>query len=160
MRRRLTDTRRAPNAVDQLWPVGSVFMAAVSTDPSALLGFGTWQRIGKGRAIVGVDEADADFDAAEKTGGAKTHTLTSGEMPVHTHTVTDPGHSHLTQRYPTATGALSGFTIDVSMSGTLADNTLPTKAATTGITNQDTGGGGAHNNLQPFCCLYIWRRIA
>jgi hypothetical protein len=73
------------------------------------------------------------------------HTHTYSQLVNHTHTVTvnDPGHSHLTQRYPTATGASSGFTIDTSMSGTPADNTLPTKTGTTGIsasTANPTGG--------------------
>ncbi len=61
----------------------------------------------------------------------------------HTHPVTDPGHTHLTQRYPTATGTSSGFTIDTSMSGTLADNTLPVKSNTTGITTTNPAGGVA-----------------
>lgn len=82
------------------------------------------------------------------TGGTASHTHAAhtGVMN-HTHAVdvTDGGHSHLTQRYPTATGGSSGFTIDTSMSGTLADNTLPTKSATTGITasTQNPSGGVA-----------------
>lgn len=78
------------------------------------------------------------------TGGSATHTHTYTDVLNHTHTVniTDPGHTHLTQRYPTATGASSGFTIDTSMSGTLADNTLPTKTATTGITAATTNPAG------------------
>jgi microcystin-dependent protein len=156
------------------FPVGSVFIAVVSTDPATLLGYGTWTTFGAGRVLVGLNAGDADFDTAEKTGGAKTHTLSTAEMPTHTHTqdahghlVTDPGHTHLTQRYPTATGGSSGFTIDTSMSGTPADNTLPTKAATTGIsvgdataTNQSTGGGSAHNNLQPFITVFMWKRVS
>ena len=156
------------------FPVGSVFIAVVATDPATLLGYGTWQAFGAGRVLVGVDAGDPDFDTAGATGGAKTHTLTTAEMPSHTHTqdahghgVSDPGHTHLTQRYPTATGGSSGFTIDTSMSGTLADNTLPTKANTTGLTvnnatatNQATGGDGAHNNLQPYIVVYMYKRVA
>lgn len=114
----------------------------------------------KGRVVAGYDSAQTEFDALGKTGGAKTHTLTVTEIPAHGHTQdphthTQDAHSHLTQRYPTATGGSTGFTIDTSMSGTLADNTLPTKAATATnqaatATNQNTGGGGAHNNLQPY----------
>lgn len=62
---------------------------------------------------------------------------------LHVVNITDTGHTHLTQRYPTATGSSTGFTIDTSMSGTLADNTLPTKTGTTGIsatTNNPVGG--------------------
>lgn len=69
----------------------------------------------------------------------------------HTHSinVTDPGHTHLTQRYPTATGGSSGFTIDTSMSGTLADNTLPTKTATTGITASSANPAGGVASITP-----------
>lgn len=69
----------------------------------------------------------------------------------HTHTisVTDPGHAHITQRYPTATGGSSGFTIDTSMSGTLADNTLPVKTNTTGITASSANPGGGVSSITP-----------
>lgn len=157
-----------------VWPVGSVFTAVVATNPATLLGFGTWAAFGAGRMLVGLDAGQTEFDVAEEVGGAKTHTLTEAEMPAHTHvqnahthTLTDPGHTHLTQRYPTATGASSGFTIDTSMSGTLADNTLPTKNAVTGVTaqnatavNQTTGSGAAHNNLPPYIVVYFWKRTA
>jgi hypothetical protein len=78
------------------------------------------------------------------TGGSATHTHADHTGILnHTHPVTDPGHTHLTQRYPTATGGSSGFTIDTSMSGTLADNTLPTKTAATGVTTANPAGGVA-----------------
>lgn len=47
----------------------------------------------KGRVAVGRDSAQTEFDAMGETGGAKTHTLTTAQMPSHTH-VQDP-HSHL-----------------------------------------------------------------
>lgn len=110
--------------------------------------------------LVGQTGGDSDFDTAEETGGAKTVTLQTSEIPAHNHAVTDPGHTHLTQRYPTATGGSSGFTADTSMSGTPADNTLATKSATTGITTQNAGGGGAHQNMPPYLVVYIWKRTA
>jgi len=69
----------------------------------------------------------------------------------HTHAVavTDPGHAHLTQRYPTATGGSSGFTIDTSMSGTLADNTQPVKTNTTGITATTANPVGGVATITP-----------
>lgn len=50
----------------------------------------------KGRAIVGRDSAQTEFDTLGETGGAKTHTLTTAEMPAHSHTINhDHGnHSH------------------------------------------------------------------
>src|SRR5687768_818155 len=107
----------------RIWPVGCIYISILPTNPAEQFGFGTWVAFGAGRCLVGVDPGDADFDAAEKVSGSKAVTLTEAQIPAHT---------HLTQRYPTATGGNSGFTIDTSMSGTLTDNTLPVKA---------TGGG-------------------
>jgi len=54
------------------FPIGSVFLSVVSTNPATLLGYGTWVRIAEGRMFVGQKSSDADFDVAEETGGAKT----------------------------------------------------------------------------------------
>ncbi len=84
------------------------------------------------------------------TGGALTHSHADHSGVItHTHPVNviDSGHTHLTQRYPTATGGSSGFTTDTSMSGTLADNSLPTKLAVTGISATTNAPSGAVSQL-------------
>ena len=78
----------------------------------------------KGRAIVGVDAAQTEFDALGETGGAKTHTLTSSEIPSHTHsdgtlaTDTAAAHSHSDGTLATDTAAAHSHG-----TGTLATNT-------------------------------------
>ena len=47
----------------------------------------------KGKVPVGRDSGDASFDTMGESGGAKTHTLTSAEMPVHTHTQNSHNHT-------------------------------------------------------------------
>ena len=88
--------------LDDMHPVGSVFLTVSNTNPSVWFG-GTWERIGKGRTIVGVDENDTDFNAAEKTGGSKTNTLVVDQVPSHRHSIpvlsgtaasTGSGHYH------------------------------------------------------------------
>src|SRR3990172_2175284 len=133
------------------FPVGSVFIGVVATNPATLLGYGTWAAFGAGRVLVGLDALDTDFDTAEETGGAKTHTLTTAQMPAHTHTQ---------RRNNVATGANTGWTtaFDASSSSPVADvntgtgSTTATNQAATAV-NQNAGGGGAHNNLQPYLVL-------
>lgn len=92
------------------------------------------------------------------TGGSQSHTLTSTEMPSHTHTasVTDPGHAHSTERYTTNGNQAGGGTFAGSLSAT------NTASATTGISvsNSSTGSDGAHAILNPAIILpYILRII-
>jgi hypothetical protein len=65
-------TSAAASSSSEAFPVGSVFLAVVATDPATLLGYGTWSAFGTGRVLIGVDVTDLDFDTVEKTGGAKT----------------------------------------------------------------------------------------
>lgn len=63
----------------------------------------------KGKVPVGRDSADASFDTMGELGGAKTHTLTSTEMPSHTHT--QDSHNH-TQNSHNHTQDAHGHTVD------------------------------------------------
>lgn len=55
-------------ALEQCYPVGTIYQSTAPTDPSTFMG-GVWERFGNGRVLVGVDETDADFNVANKTGG-------------------------------------------------------------------------------------------
>ena len=129
------------NVLKLVWPVGSVFLSVVSTSPATLLGFGTWAAMAVGKFLVGVDAGDPDFDAAEDTGGAKTHTLTEAEIPSHVHGELAP---------TSASGGAMRFGVDTNASGSVA----------AGLNTAAAGGGGAHNNLPPFCAVFAWKRTA
>jgi len=164
-----------------MYPVGSIYTSVVNTNPTTYFG-GTWTSFASGRTLVGVDTGQTEFDTVEKTGGAKTHTLITAEMPSHTHIQdshnhTQNAHNHTqdphkhTLIFATNTGA-SGDKIPTSnniLAGTDSDsveNTTATNQATTATnqattaTNQNTGGGSAHNNLQPYITVYMWKRTA
>jgi microcystin-dependent protein len=116
----------------------------------------------KGKVPVGRDSAQTEFDALGETGGAKTHTLTSAEMPTHTHT--QNSHNHTQDPHNHTIDPSSVHTMLAANWGarygapevpyrqdygqTIFNNTATNQAAT--ATNQNTGGGGAHNNLQPY----------
>ena len=127
--------------MSDIYPVGSIYInAAVTTNPATLLGFGTWSEFGTGRVLVGQNTSDSDFDSLQETGGAKTHTLTTSQLPSHTHTSALRGN---------------GENEEVSFPAA-ADSTNPGRTMTTDA----TGGGQGHNNLQPYIVVKMWRRTA
>jgi len=124
------------------YPVGAVYISVSSTSPATLFGFGTWAAFGAGKCLVGLDSADADFDTAEETGGAKTHTLQTSEIPSHTHALQYAGYYHAEH-------------------GTFgADTHWMFNGDYIGDATGATGGGGAHNNVQPYIVVYMWKRTA
>jgi hypothetical protein len=123
------------NIMGLIYPVGVVVTLGVSTNPGTLFGVGTWTAIA-GKVIVGIDAGQTEFDTLDETGGAKTHTLTTDEIPAHTHTYLHNGN--------TVGGSPGG-------DGT---QTLDSTATSS------TGGGQAHNNLQPYIVKYVWQRTS
>jgi len=149
----LATTAFVTAALSAIYPVGSIYVnAAVSTNPSALLGFGTWEAFGAGRVMVGFNSSDALFDTLEETGGSKDAVIVSH---THTATVTDPGHFHTTL---STTNAPPGSSVP-TLSGTTTQNT---STATTGITvaNSTTGVSGTNANIQPYITVRMWKRTA
>jgi microcystin-dependent protein len=90
------------------------------------------------------------------TGGTESHTLTTTQMPSHSHanTLSDPGHGHTVPFVATSSAGGGG-----GGNFTMGPGNQTTNLVTTGITitNASTGGGGAHNNVQPtkLATIYI-----
>jgi microcystin-dependent protein len=100
----------------------------------------------KGRVVAGLDSSQTEFDTVGKTGGAKTVTLTTGNLPAHNHTATLSGlslsglavgsesaHTHGAGTY--ATGGTGGHGHGMNI-GTRV-------TAVTASTNTNTAGGGS-----------------
>ena len=134
-------TGRVPRYTGSAWamvdyyPVGSIYInASVSTNPATLLGFGTWTAFGAGRVMVGLDAGQTEFDTAEETGGAKTHTLQVSEVP--------------------------GLTVNLGVDEAGSTAISASKTSNPNATITTSGGGGAHSNLQPYITCYFWKRVA
>lgn len=155
-------------------PVGFVYTSVVSTSPATMFG-GTWSRIGQGRVLVGQDATQTEFDTAEETGGEKTHTALTAELPVHTHPVdhnhpietsaVGGAHSHVVERKAgagTSTGVVRGNGTAAADGTTVAapehthDINLPNFIGNSG----STGSATPANNLQPYLVVYMWKRTA
>jgi hypothetical protein len=130
------------SATDAAYPVGAIFTTVTAYADSAAVvaavGGTTWVAFAAGKMLIGLDSSDTDFDTAEETGGAKTHTLTEAEMPAHTHT------------YDKMTGQSGGC--GVNMAGS---NGCP---AYTSTASSSTGSGSAHSIMNPYIAVYMWKR--
>ena len=119
--------------------------ATNNTNPNTLLGFGTWEPLGAGRVLVGIDSGDTDFDVLEETGGAKTHTLTKAELPPHVHDYTRSSQA----------GASTADGVSGSPHRDSGNATTDTENG-----SNDGLNGDAHNNVQPYIVVSIWKRTA
>lgn len=63
-----------------IYPVGSIYISTVNTNPNILFGFGTWEQI----EDVFLLSAGSQYSGGS-TGGEATVTLSINEMPKHSH---------------------------------------------------------------------------
>lgn len=144
------NTGNKPELLALVYPVGSVYMNISSNQsPAALFGFGTWAELAPGRVLLGAGSATdsrgetKDFTAGT-TGGEFNHQLALTEIPAHSHT-TPQGTT-----VPASGGSYQYASGDDVTTSTMS-NPPP---------SGETGGGLAHNNLQPYLVAYMWQRTA
>lgn len=133
--------------LDHIFPVNSVYISYSHTSPAELFG-GTWTRITN--AFLWATTSGGTIG---QTGGAQTHTLTTAELPSHTHQLqysTNGGSS-----YATAYMGRDGNYSDAQYLGTSANvNAFASYQVRVG----PTGSGSPHNNMPPYTQVSVWRR--
>ena len=127
------DDKSKVDLLDFIYPVGSIYISVSSTNPAAIMG-GTWEQL-QDRFLLGAGETYT----AGNTGGEASHTLTTDEIPSHSHV-----YSRRTGMSIHSLQTGSGFVISDEQN----DNTSA------------VGGGQAHNNMPPYLVVYMWKRTA
>ncbi len=114
-------------------PVGSIYITTSESENTiakmASVHGGTWEVYAPGKVIVGYNSSVTEFNTINKTGGSKTTTLATANLPSHTHTIS---HTHTT---PATT---------ISSSGAHTHSTTA-KTITTGI-SLTAQSAGAHTH--------------
>lgn len=96
-------------SIASCWPIGSVFISIISTNPATLLGIGTWVQFGAGRMLVSLDTQQPEFASSEQTGGSKTTTPT-GTVSIPSFTGSLVTSTGTTAGTPTGTVSIPTFT--------------------------------------------------
>ena len=152
--------------IDKIYPVGSIYITTSDKSPKDLFPGTTWVEYSQGRMLVGYNGDSVAYNTIGKTGGSAKVTLTTKNLPSHTHTysgttkstgsgysitnadtkvnTTSSGsHNHLMYAYSAnlyrKTGTIGNPNFLAAVSGTNADSVSTTS-------NKYTGDAGAHTH--------------
>ena len=121
-----------PSKVAKRYPVGSIYMSTSSTNPGTIFG-GTWEAFAIGRTLIGV----ASNGTAGSTGGSSSVSISTSNIPSHTHTYTAGG---------TVSSTFTGNSVASSANGnhshTFYFYNSGTEASGYGLVNKSHGFGG------------------
>lgn len=153
------------------YPVGSIYMSTVATNPATLFGFGTWVAYGTGRMPI---SADGSTYVAGATGGSATTTISSSNLPSHTHSfsATTGGMSANTshQHYVGSNDSTAGYGGDAGNREFVQNYNAGNGPATytnyadishthdVSGTTGSTGSGTAATTISPYIAVYMWNR--
>lgn len=132
---------------DKIWPVGSYYDTDnADFNPNTEWG-GTWVREDNGTTLVSYKSSGTFNKAIGTIVGEEEHTLTTNEMPSHTH----------------ETDSRINWYNDDSNTGALQyswSNNSSLNIDRSTVYARSTGGSQAHNNVQPSTIVYRWHRTS
>lgn len=142
------DEEETGTILDQVWPVGSIYISATSTSPASLFG-GEWSQIEDMFLLA----AGSKYSFGS-TGGEATHVLTEDEMPSHYHDFcySDDGWNSELPAYMGRDGRYSD-------SSYLGVSNAVDEFDSYEVSTSDVGGGAAHNNMPPYLAVNVWMRM-
>ena len=151
--------------IQAAYPVGSIYISTVATNPNTLFGFGTWVTYGSGRVLI---SQDGTYTAGS-TGGSATTTLIEANLPSHSHSATFTGtplgtHQHYVGSNDSRTepggDPAQEFVRSYNEGGGPKAYTDPLSAGTPAgsVSVGNTGSGTSFSNLPPYIAVYMWNR--
>lgn len=135
--------------LEQVYPVGALYLSVSETSPAALFGFGTWTRI-KDCFLL----AAGDTYAAGATGGEASHVLSESEMPAHRH------YSYVQHSSGSETAAQWKCYLKTGGWGQVTAAEGQGEMMKQHLTEYTGSWNTAHNNMPPYLAVYIWQRTA
>lgn len=127
--------------------IGQIILSTTLDTVDKVIEFygGEWEPFGAGQVLVGAGTIPATKEGEEdrvftagNTGGEYEHTLTTDEMPAHSH---------------------SGSVLGEQVGGGATFN-YPGGYGYSLVGAGPAGGGKPHNNMQPYVVVYMWHRVA
>jgi len=149
-----------------VYPVGSIYVSTVSTNPDSLFFGGTslttWVAYATGRTLIGVGSGTDDQPTPETVAftagtedGEYNHTLTLAEMPQHNHLNTaSPGAASRKVWHDTQSGYDGTRVSHFGDGGSYAGISLMSNLVV------NNGSDNSHNNMMPYIVTYMWKRTA
>ena len=149
--------------IDDIYPVGSIYMSANDVDPATLFG-GTWERI-EGRFLIGAttqSEVGNTGGSADAVVVSHNHTQNS-----HTHEPSNTAFSFLASQgnialnetkrsFPSASSSGHYFVYSDEVKGI---NEYETTSSSTPYINSN-GVSGTGKNMPPYLVVNVWKRTA
>lgn len=167
--------------------IGKIIVDTANINPATYLQFGTWEYMGQGKTLVGVNANDDDFKTVEKAGGSKTinishiHAtgnstqLTSGstaltiqQIPSHNHRSSNSDYWFLAASDNEKKGIWAGaakegdaqwfWKKNIASEGEGKGHIHTIPAHNHG--NTQVAGVTNQSIVQPYVTVYFWKRIS
>ena len=149
----------------KIYPVGSVYVATVNTNPATLFGIGTWVSIGSGRVLQAITSGTGGQNAGSSSKTVSISITSTGTLPNHTHQWYDGTRSGSGSTIDFFTGAVSGsfnssgnadnFSGDPDTGNYYTAN--PTSSPTISVSGS---GSDTVDTTQAHFTVYMWYRAS